>query len=141
MKPQALAKLELLAASKEASLLDALSRHTLNLQRYAAQRDVLAGYQTRLAAGWQTGDVVQAAEAQRAGHFTTQAQNASGQLAETIAVEEAKRNACAAALAELRAHRQALQERLKASLRQEAIEAQSRAERNRQHIKITETLS
>ncbi|MBU6398038.1 MAG: hypothetical protein KJS74_07640 [Rhodospirillales bacterium] len=127
MKPQALAKLDLLAAAKEAALLDSLNRHNAALQRYAAQREVLAAYQTRLGHLWRGGGVVCAGDAKRAGQFSAQAEAAAQQLAETIATEQAQLSGCATALAELRARRRLLQERLDSAMRLEHTIAQNRA--------------
>ena len=131
MKPQSLAKLDLLAAAKEAALLERLGRHSDALRRYEAQREVLAAYQDRLADGWRNGAVVRAGDAQRAGQFSTQAQAATLQLAQAMEAERAKLSECAAALAQLRTRRRMLQERLAGALRLEAAKAQERAARNR----------
>ncbi|MBU6448840.1 MAG: hypothetical protein KGQ26_04360 [Rhodospirillales bacterium] len=133
MKPQAFAKLDLLAAAKETTLLDKLSRHNATLQRFEAQREVLAAYQDRLGNLWRSGDVVRAGDAKRAGQFSTQAEEAVQQLTGAIALEQAEHSSCATALAELRARRRILQERLGHALRLEKTLAQDRAARDLPH--------
>ena len=135
MKPQAFAKLDLLAAAKEATLLDQLSGHGAALRRYAAQREVLASYQERLGNLWRRGGVVRAGDAKRAGQFSTQAEEAVQQLTETIAAEQAQFSGCAAALAELRARRRILQERLAGALRLEQTIAQNHAAQDIPHLR------
>jgi hypothetical protein len=136
MTPQALAKLDLLAAAKEAALLEALDRHGKALQRYEAQREVLAAYRDRLAAGWRNGAVVRAGDAKRAGQFSTQAEAAALQLMQAMDTERAKFAECAAAMAELRARRRRLRERLEDALRLEETKAQERAAQNRPNLPV-----
>ena len=133
MKPQAFAKLDLLAAAKEAALLDRLNHHNAALRRYETQREVLASYQERLGTLWRGGGVVRAGDAIRAGHFSTQAEDAMLQLSQAIGDEQMKLNECTAALAELRAKRRILQERLGNVLRLEKTLAQERAARDLPH--------
>ncbi len=127
MKPQAFAKLDLLAAAKEARLLEQLSGHNAALRHYEAQREVLTSYQERLGNLWRDGAVVRAGDAKRAGQFSTQAEAVIRQLTETIATEQTQLSGCAAALAELRARRRILQDRLASARRLEQITAQNRA--------------
>ncbi|MBU6418105.1 MAG: hypothetical protein KGQ79_00055 [Proteobacteria bacterium] len=134
MNPQALAKLDLLAAAKEAALLDSLNRHNAALQRYAAQREVLASYQERLGSLWRGGAVVRAADAIRAGQFSNHAEAAVSQLIQALAAEQAKQTECVAALAELRARRRLLQERLDSAMRLEKTIAEERAARDLPHL-------
>ncbi len=131
MNPQALAKLDLLAAAKEAALLEALARHSQALQRYEAQREVLAAYQARLGDLWRNGAVVRAGDAKRAGQFNHQADTANAQLTQAMAAERAKLAECTAALAQLRARRRSLQERRAGALRLEESKALERAAQNR----------
>lgn len=131
MKPQSLAKLDLLAAAQEATLLETLDRHTKALQRFEAQRAVLVDYQARLTAGWRSGAMVTAGDAARAANFAAQAEVANQHLAQSIKTEQDKQTECAVALATLRARRETLQERLKTARQAAANQAQDRAERNR----------
>lgn len=131
MKPEALAKLDLLAAAKEATLQEDLERHNKALQHYEAQRTVLASYQTRLSAGWRNGAMVPAGDAARAAKFAAQAEVARQHLAGSIKVEQDKQTECTIALAALRKRRETLQERLKTARRTTIEQAQSREERNR----------
>ena len=101
MKPQALAKLDLLAAAKETALLDSLARHNEALRRYEAQQEVLSSYRNRLGAMWRGAATVQAGEAKRAEHFSTQAEDATLQLAQAIEAERGQPPALPPALAEL----------------------------------------
>lgn len=130
MKPQTLAKLDLLATAKEATLLETLARHNQTLRQYEAQRAVLDAYQARLMAGWQGGATVTAGGATRAAKFASQAQAARVHLAQAIKTEQDKQAECAVALATLRTHRETLQERLKIAQRVATRQIQDRAERN-----------
>ena len=129
MKPQTLAKLDLLATAKEAVLLEALDRHDKALQHYESQRTVLALYQARLTAGWCGGNTVTAGEAARAARFATQAEAARQHLAHSMQTEQDKQAECAVALASLRTHRETLHERLKLAQRAVANQIQDRMER------------
>ncbi len=112
-------------------MLERLGRHSDALRRYEAQREVLTSYQERLAAGWRNGAVVRAGDAKRAGQFSTQAEAATLQLAQAIEAERAKLTECTAALAQLRARRRTLQDRLAGALRLEETKALERAAQNR----------
>ncbi|MGE4481060.1 hypothetical protein [Acidocella sp.] len=131
MTPQALAKLDLLATAEETSLLAAVNRHQFTLRRYTAQREVMAAYHTRLAAGWRGGTVVQAGQAQLAGLFSTQAETAMAQLDQAIQAEQALLQDSAMALAKLRIRRRALQDKLATALRLAENTALERAAQNR----------
>lgn len=131
MRPEALAKLDLLAAAKEATLQETLERHTKALQHYEAQRTVLMGYQARLTAGWRNGAMVPAGDAARATKFVAQAEVARQHLAQSIKAEQDKQTECTIALASLRKRRETLQERLKVARRVTLEQAQTREERSR----------
>ena len=131
MKLQALAKLDLLTAAREASLLETLDRHSKTLLHYEAQRTVLTAYQERLSASWRGGAVVTAGDATRAAKFVAQAEEARRHLAQSIKTEQDKRNECALSLATLRTRRETLQERLKTARQVAANVAQDREDRNR----------
>lgn len=139
MKPQSLAKLDLLAAAKEAALLEALARHSATLQRYEAQREILVTYQQRLAAGWRGGTVVRAGDARLAEQSGTQAETANSQLAQAMETERTRLAECTAALAQLRARRRKLRERLTNALQLEETKAQERATQNLPHFPIRPT--
>lgn len=130
LKPSALAKLDLLAAAKEANLLEVLARHNKTLQNYAGQSDILANYQNRLTASWRSGAVISAGDAARAAKFAAQAETARQHLAHSIKTEQDKQFECITALAALRIRRKTLQERLNAAKKKEADQAFDRAERN-----------
>ena len=74
MKPRTLARLDLLAADAGGALLDEIRRHNAALATVAQQRGVLAAYRDRLPASWQSGAVVPAGQARRAGHFAAASQ-------------------------------------------------------------------
>ena len=131
MKLSNLLKLDLMAAAEEAKLLEELGRQTIALRTYEEQTAVLANYKARLTSGWQSGKVVQAAQALRAEQFSQQAQEASQSLSQSIATTQAKRGALTHALTSLRIRRDKLQARLKIVRQHEAAQAQDRTERNR----------
>lgn len=131
MKSSTLLKLDLMAAAEEARLLEELGRQSQALRTYEEQTEVLETYKARLAAGWQNGKIVQAAQARRAEQFSQQARDASQSLAQSIEAAHAKRSALTQALTSLRLRRDKLQARLKTAHQTEATTAQNRAERNR----------
>lgn len=130
MTPQSLKRLDLLAAAKEAVLLEQIGKHSLAVQRHEEQLSMLEAYQTRLAAGWQSGSVVPAGEALRAGQFSAQAMAAMTQLEQVMQTDQGRLMEAALALARLRAHRRNLQKTLKRKLREEAERAEERARQN-----------
>lgn len=130
LKPSALIKLDLLAAAKEANLLEALARHNKTLQHYESQRDILTNYQDRLTASWRNGRPIPAGDAIRAAKFAAQAEAARQHLAHNIKTEQDKQLECTTALAALRIRRKTLQERLQAAQKKETAQAFERAERN-----------
>ncbi|WP_298215980.1 hypothetical protein [Acidocella sp.] len=127
MTPRALERLDLLAAQKEAALVEALSRHSRAVQHFQAQREMLASYYARLDAGWRRAGGVTAGDAARAARFGAQALAAMLQLDASLAAEQARLMESASALARLRAHRRALRERLAAKRRAAAARAEAKA--------------
>ena len=115
MKPKTLARLDLLAAAQEAQAQEALRRTTATLRQTEAQQEVLGTYRSRLAASWQGGAEVDAATAQRAARFGAGALTAAKQLAETQAQAARRLEGVTAELADLRARRRKLAERLTAT--------------------------
>ena len=122
MKPRTLARLALLAAGREAQLGEALRRHQAAMQQSAAQQALLEAYRARLAAGWQNGAVVAAAQARRAGQFSHASQAAGGQIQQAAQQAAQQFDATAARLGELMLQRRAL-----AAIITEAAQAQTRA--------------
>jgi flagellar biosynthesis chaperone FliJ len=128
MKPVTLARLEILAASREAQLRAAIQRHHAAIERGEEQCGVLDSYRARLAAGWQRGNIVSAAQARRAGKFAAAGEDARAQIGQAAQQAEAQREAAAGDLAKLQSHRRAL-----ASMRQqEAAAAAREAEQQRE---------
>jgi len=130
MKPVTLTRLDLLAAQREAMLLEAISRHNAALQQAAYQRGMLDAYRGRLAASWQGGGVVSAEQARRAGYFTAGALGAEAQIAEAEARAREQMEATVADLARLRAHRRKLAERLRLAQRRAEAAAELKAARD-----------
>jgi hypothetical protein len=94
------------------------------LEATAQQRQVLAGYRTRLRESWQNGATVTAAAAQRAGHFVRASDTAEAQI---MRAEQNARHMLEAALQKLadsQAYRDGLDEvARKATLTQERLTA------------------
>ncbi len=130
MKAATLARLDLLAAEREAALLETISQQNLALQQAAYQRGMLVSYRERLAASWQGGAVVSAAQARRAGQFAAGALGAQDQLTDTEVGTRARLDAAIADLARLKAHRRKLAERLRALQRQASAAAELKAAQN-----------
>lgn len=117
MKAATLARLDLLAAEREAKLLETIRRQNAALQQAAYQRGMLASYRDRLAASWQGGAVVSAAQACRAGQFVAGALGAETQIVDTEVRAKDQLEVAIADLARLKAHRRKLAERLREVLR------------------------
>lgn len=117
MKAATLTRLDLLAAEREATLLETIRSQNVALQQVAYQRGMLASYRDRLAASWQGGTVVSAALARRAGQFAAGALGAETQIVETALRAKGQLEAAIADLARLKAHRRKLEERLREARR------------------------
>ena len=120
MRPRTITRLDLLAAAREVLLREALRRQSTILAQSRNQLHMLDAYRARLAASWQDGAAVPAAQACRASQFAAGAQNAAAQLQTT-----------AGELARLKSHRRKLAETLREAARADAAEAEQRAERDR----------
>jgi hypothetical protein len=113
MNPRTIARLEIMAAARQAQILDDIRRQETALAQIDGQRNVLAAYCDRLLSSWQNGSTVDAAQAQRAGHFVAASKTASVQI-ELAAVQAARsRDAALQALAAHEAHRRGLAEALR----------------------------
>ncbi len=131
MKPRILAKLDILAAAREARVQESLRRQTAILAQGEAQREILSAYRGRLAESWQGGTVLPAAQARRASQFAAGAAAAAAQIEAAGAAAAAQMQQDADALAQINAHRRNLAERLRAAMRAEAEAAERMAERAR----------
>ncbi len=131
MTPKLMARLDLLAETGEIRLLDEIRRQTATLAQVAEQQAVLANYRDRLTQSWRTGQVIDAASAKRAGHFSSASQTAEAQI-EQLAVQTRKQLEISLQnLAASKAHRQNLATaQAKAALQNERM-AESRAEQPR----------
>jgi flagellar biosynthesis chaperone FliJ len=133
MKPRTIARLDMLAAERETQLQDAVRHHAASLTQSQQQRQMLAAYRDRLAASWQDGEPIDAAQARRASQFATGAQNAAAQIETTEAKAAAQLDDATAALVKLKSHRRKLAGQLRAAARAAAAEAAQKAERDRPH--------
>jgi hypothetical protein len=131
MKSRTLARLELLAAAREAQLLAALRRHAAAQAQSRQQREMLTQYRDRLAASWQDGGAIPAAQARRASQFAAGAQAAAAQIAAAEQQAGVQLSETAAALAGLAARRRKLQDRIAAAARAERARADQKTERDR----------
>ncbi len=127
MKPETLARLDLLAAQREAKVLETISRQTATLEQAAYQRGMLTSYRDRLTASWQGGEVVSAAQARRAGQFAAGALGAESQIAATEIRAKEQLEAAIADLARLKLHRRKLAERLREARRRMLAVAELKA--------------
>ena len=140
MKPRTLARLDLLAADREALQVEALRRAQEKLRQSEAHRCLLAEYRDRLSASWQGGAVVTAGQARRAGQFVQASFGAEAQV-EAAARQAGQQQAAATeGLAQLQARRRALREAITQHRRaadREAEQAVERAQpwRNRREAK------
>ncbi|MGO9817691.1 MAG: hypothetical protein ACLPJJ_04870 [Acidocella sp.] len=131
MKAATLKRLDLLAASREVALLETIQRHNAALKQNEYQRGMLEAYRSRLAASWQSGSVVSAAQARRAGQFAAGTLGAEAQIAESAVRTREQLEAAIADLARLKAHRRKLAQRLREAARRAEAQAEVKAERDR----------
>jgi hypothetical protein len=122
MKPQTLARLDLLAADRERRILEDIRAQQATLAQVAQQRSVLASYRARLSESWQGGEQVRAGQARSAGHFVTASQAADTQIDQMEARAHQQLASALATLASTKAHRRSLEAaRAKAARAQEQI--------------------
>jgi len=110
MKPGMLARLEILAGEREAALLDAVARQQAALRQSRSQAAMLIAYRDRLAASWQSGAVLPAGQARRAGQFAAASIGAQAQIGQAAAQAEARLEQAMDQLSELRIQRRMLRE-------------------------------
>ena len=141
MKPRTLARLALLAAEREAQLGQAVAQQRAALLQNAAQREMLDAYRARLAAGWQNGAVVPAAQARRAGQFTSASQTAAAQMevAAELATQQLEHNINS--LGQLQAYRRALSRAQAKAAQAQARDAERTAERDLPNTRPTRETS
>jgi hypothetical protein len=111
MKPETLARLDLLAAGREEKLREEIAQQHAALARLHAQQEMLRAYQDRLGASWRNGAIVSAAQACRSGQFAAGASAAQAQLVETAARAQLQLETAITALARVKAQRRKLAER------------------------------
>ena len=131
MKPSMIARLDLLAAAREAGLLEQVRQHSATLARGQAQDEVLAAYRARLSESWRHGAPVAAAQARIAEHFASGTEAVAEQIAQMRAEAQARLAHAADELAVLRAHRRQLANRLAEAARAAGTQAEQKAERTR----------
>jgi len=130
MKPRTLSRLDMLAAEQERQWLDAIRRASATLKQTEQQRGVLAAYRGRLAASWQDGAVLPAAQARRAAQFITASHGAEAQIDQTAAQAEKQLEASITGLAQIRARRHTLSGMQRKAATQAEREAERRQERD-----------
>lgn len=131
MKTRTIARLDMLAAEREAQLQDAVRRHAASLAQSRQQRQMLAAYRDRLAASWQDGEPIDAAQARRASQFATGAQNAAAQIETTEIKAATQLDDATAELVKLKSHRRKLAGQLRDAARTAEAAADQKAERDR----------
>lgn len=130
MKASTLIRLDLLAAAREAALLETIRRHSAALKQNEHQRGVLDAYRTRLAASWQNGAIVNAAQARGAARFATGALTVQVQILAAEAQDLGQLETALGDLAKLKAHRRKLAESLRDAARKTDTQAETKAERD-----------
>jgi len=130
MKPNTLARLDMLAAEQETQLLDAIRRHNATLEQALQQRDMLASYRERLSASWQNGAPVQAAQARRAMQFANASHGADAQIGQAAQRAREQLEAAITSLGQIQARRRALAEAMRKQALQDEREAEQRMERD-----------
>jgi hypothetical protein len=130
MKPRLLARLDLLTAEQETQLLETIRRQNAALKQTDQQRIVLASYRNRLAASWQDGAPVPAAQARRAGQFSAASHGAEAQIDHAAQLAAERLQTALADLAQVQARRRALGEASAKAARQAERAAEQRLERD-----------
>jgi len=133
MKPRTIARLDMLAAAREAQLQDSVRRHAASMAQSQQQRQMLITYRDRLAASWQDGAPIAAAEASRASQFAAGARNAAAQIETTETNTQAQLNDATEELVKVKSHRRKLAGQLRDAARAAATQAEQKAERDRPH--------
>ena len=133
MKPRTISRLDMLAAEREAQVQEAVRRHAAAQAQSRQQRQMLEAYRDRLAASWQDGEPIPAAQARRASQFATGAQNAAAQIETAEAKAAAQLNEATTELVKLKSHRRKLAGQLREAARAAEAEAEQKAERDRPH--------
>lgn len=131
MKPRTIARLDILAAAREARLQEAASRHGAALDHAREQGALLAAYRDRLGASWRDGAADPAVKARRASRFVSGAQTAAAQIEAASAKAAEQLQEAVTALAHVQTHRRGLARALQAHARAEAAQAEQKAERDR----------
>jgi hypothetical protein len=125
MKLRTIERLDLIAATRHQKILEEVRRHNTALEAAAQQRQVLENYRRRLRESWQTGEVIIAAEALRAGHFVRASDAAEAQIVRTEQNARRMLDAALQKLADAQAYRDGLEEAArKATLTQDRLAAQ-----------------
>jgi hypothetical protein len=109
MKPDLLAKLDILAASQEAKILDSIRKNNGTIKQAEEQRGILSAYRARISDSWQNGSVVSAAQARRCGYFANASLTAEDQINQSARRAAESLGADIAALASVQAQRKSLQ--------------------------------
>ena len=141
MKPRTLARLALLATEREAQLGQAVAQQRAALLQNAAQREMLDAYRARLAAGWQNGAVVAAAQARRAGQFTGASQTAAAQMEMAAELAAQQLEHTIDSLGQVQAYRRALGRAQAKATRAQAQAVQRSAERDLPNTRPTRETS
>jgi hypothetical protein len=130
MKAKTLARLELLAAERELQSLEMVRRQNAALAQSEAQRGMLASYRDRLAASWQSGAVVAAGQARRAGQFSTASHGAEAQIGQAAQRATEQLESALDGLAQAQAKRRALREAMHDAARVQERKAEAAVERD-----------
>jgi hypothetical protein len=128
MKLRTIARLELIAATRRQKVLEEVRRHNAALDAAAQQRQVLENYRMRLRQSWQTGEIVIAAEAQRAGHFVRASDAAETQILRTEQNARRMLETALQKLADAQAYRDGLDEAARKATLVQDRQAAQRAE-------------
>jgi flagellar biosynthesis chaperone FliJ len=130
MKPRLLDRLNLLAAEQETQLLETIRRQNTALKQTDHQHNVLASYRDRLAASWQDGAPVPAAQARRAGQFSAASHGAEAQIDHAAQLAAERLELALADLAQVQARRRALGDASTRAARQAERTTEQRQERD-----------
>lgn len=110
MNLRMLERLEMIAASRRAQLLDEIKRQHATLAQITHQREVLGAYRNRLLGTWRDGGIVTAGQAQRAGNFVAASDHAGAQIDQTEKLAATSLSAALDELAKIDAQRRGLAE-------------------------------
>ncbi len=132
MKPRTIARLDLLAAAKEAQIRNDMSQLMAKLEDLARQREMLRRYHDQSGQSWRKGSVTLASNAQRAGIFGKVSQLADAQINAQENHSKTQLAQCLQNLSAAQGYRRGLDQAIR-----RALQADDRDNERKQDLELT----